>query len=302
MRIHCLTLVKNEGDVLEEVLTSALAWADAIYVFDNGSTDNSWEITNDLARKDSRIVPYVQDACAYDSGLLARIYNAFRNKAELGDWWCRLDADEVYIDEPQLFLKKIPLFFEWVVSSSFQYYFTDADWARWKEDPSLYDPGAPLSNLRYYRNDWGECRFVRHIPERPWTQAWPKLVRTRAFPIRIWLRHYQWRSPEQIKIRLSTRLKTEKGFLHEKTLWQKDHEDAFRQRIVKASACHYDRLDRRWQTDPHLMPPHENILSWSNLRNRIAKKAATATRLITGKRPDWTYAWYPPAVADNLRD
>ena len=32
-------------------------WADAIYVFDTGSVDETWEIVQDFAARDKRVVP-----------------------------------------------------------------------------------------------------------------------------------------------------------------------------------------------------------------------------------------------------
>ena len=49
MRVHGMTLVKNEADVIRQSLVAATAWADAIYVYDNGSDDDTWAIVQELA-------------------------------------------------------------------------------------------------------------------------------------------------------------------------------------------------------------------------------------------------------------
>jgi hypothetical protein len=36
MNIHCLCIVKNEADIIGEVLTEAAKWANNIFVADNG--------------------------------------------------------------------------------------------------------------------------------------------------------------------------------------------------------------------------------------------------------------------------
>lgn len=46
MRIHALCLVKNEAAILRQSLQAARAWCGAIYVFDNGSSDGTWEFFN----------------------------------------------------------------------------------------------------------------------------------------------------------------------------------------------------------------------------------------------------------------
>src|SRR5215469_2313613 len=61
VKIHGLCIVKNETDILEESLASALRWCDHIYIFDNGSTDGTWELVKNLAIEHPQIVPYKQD-------------------------------------------------------------------------------------------------------------------------------------------------------------------------------------------------------------------------------------------------
>ena len=69
MHIHGLCIVKNEADILRQSLQAARAWCDAIYVLDNGSSDGTWELVQDLARDDPAIVPWKQDGLsAKDSG------------------------------------------------------------------------------------------------------------------------------------------------------------------------------------------------------------------------------------------
>lgn len=127
MKIHGLFLVKNESDILQETIYAALDWCDYIYVLDNGSTDGTWELVKELAKQHMQIVPYKQDDVIYIMALRADIFNAFRSNAGPQDWWCRMDADEFYIDNPRIFLAKIPERFQTVYSASFNYYFTDKD-------------------------------------------------------------------------------------------------------------------------------------------------------------------------------
>ena len=57
MKFHCLLPVRDEADVIAQCLRHALTWADAIYVFDTGSVDETWEIVQDFAARDKRVVP-----------------------------------------------------------------------------------------------------------------------------------------------------------------------------------------------------------------------------------------------------
>ena len=108
MRIHGICLVKNESDILRYFFRESMRWCDRIYVFDNGSTDTTWEVVNEIAAAHPQVIPAIHDGCPFDDALRGRIFRQFRADAAPGDWWCRLDADELYIDEPRAFLERVP--------------------------------------------------------------------------------------------------------------------------------------------------------------------------------------------------
>jgi glycosyltransferase involved in cell wall biosynthesis len=282
MEIHGMCIVKNEADILEECLNSALHWCDHIYVFDNGSKDGTWELVKTLATKHPQIVPYKQDDVLFSSALRGDIFNAFRSTAGQQDWWCRLDADEFYIDDPRVFLAKIPDRFQTVWSASLNYYFTDQDAIAYRTDPAGFLRIPVQQRLRYYLNNWGELRFFRHSDDIVWTRSedyggYPAaMFSAAAYPVRIWLKHYQYRSPEQIEQRLRTRrpaMEAKTGFRHEvKANWITSvatkreaplkFEDArpefagagWEERIVPAASLDYDAFDRRYIVNENLMP------------------------------------------------
>jgi Glycosyl transferase family 2 len=297
MKIHGLCLVKNEADVLRETLTSALYWCDHIYVFDNGSDDGTWELVKELANKHERIVPYKQDDVLYTNGLRADIFGGFRLNAGTQDWWCALDGDEFYIDDPRIFLTKVPNRFRTVWSASLNYYFTDQDVVSYKRDPKRFLETPIQERLRYYLNNWGELRFFRHSDKIEWTRVqggFPLVMFTApAYPVRIWLKHYQYRSPEQIERRLRTRrpaIQKGTGFWHEfKPEWSRtvatkrdaplDFEDArpefagsrWEERVVPAASLEYDRFDRRYIVNESLMPEFPVRLRHSGLKAMVPK-------------------------------
>ena len=292
MKIHGLCLVKNEADVLRESLTSALHWCDHIYVFDNGSDDGSWELVKELAEQHRQIVPYKQDDVLYTNGLRADIFDAFRSNAGPQDWWCALDADEFYIDDPRIFLAKIPNRFQTVWSASLNYYFTDQDIILYRQDPTKFLETPVQQRFRYYCSNWGELRFFRHSHDIVWARTQggfpPAMFTAPANPVRIWVKHFQYRSPEQIERRLLTRrpaMAASTGFLHEVTPnWSTNiatkrdaplgFEDArpefagsrWEERIVSAASLDYDAFDRRYVVNESLMPEFPVRLRRSGLR------------------------------------
>ena len=317
MKIHSMLLVKNEADILEESLSSALHWSDYVYIFDNGSDDGSWELAKELAKQHPRIVPYKQDNVVFSRGLRADIFNAFRSNAGPEDWWCEMDADEFYIDDPRIFLAKIPDRFLTVYSASINYYFTDRDLISYKQDPAKFLKTPVQERLRYYVNHWGEPRFFRHSDDIVWTRGEdyggypPKvLFGGPAYPVRIWLKHYQYRSPKQIERRLLARrgaIEARNGFSHEaRSDWsgaiirlagghlETEEQDRRRpdiegvhweERIVPAESMNYDEFDRRYVVNEKLMPEFPVRPPRSRLREAIPQPIrATLGRLRRGTR------------------
>jgi glycosyltransferase involved in cell wall biosynthesis len=44
--------------VIAQCLDHLLGWIDGLYILDLGSTDNTWDIVQDYAARDKRIVPF----------------------------------------------------------------------------------------------------------------------------------------------------------------------------------------------------------------------------------------------------
>ena len=271
MRIHGMSLVRNEADVIGQSLVAAAAWADSVYVYDNGSDDGTWEIVRDLAASYPQIVPFKQDAAPYRQSLRRELFERYRG--EPGDWWGIVDSDEFYIDDPRLFLPSVPARFGEIWSASFEHYFTDVDAARYEEDPAAYADDVPVGDkIRHYINNWSEPRFFRDTERVEWDEGgWPEGLGP-AYRERIRLKHYQYRSPEQIQRRIDSRREAlERGsFLHEMLPdWRQailrpldvDFAAAdpayapttWRDRIVEASLLTEDRGD--YVVDEAALPP-----------------------------------------------
>ena len=93
-KIYSLLLVKNEADIIRASLMSAIQWSDKVIIIDNGSTDGTWEIVQELAAQDPRIVAFMQYTGGFHIGLRAKAFRAFRNELTNHDWWCvSFDAD-----------------------------------------------------------------------------------------------------------------------------------------------------------------------------------------------------------------
>jgi hypothetical protein len=254
MRIHGICLVKNEGDIMRYFLGQSARWCDSIYVFDNGSTDSTWATAQELARTMPQIIPFQQDGRPFNDALRAEVFQHFKSRAQPGDWWCRLDADEIYIDDPRAFLSRVARRHHVVWSQHLQYYLTSADLPRFRPQDELTAPVIGADNLpRYYRADASESRFFRHRPGLQWADgAWPHHLGLVA-PERIRVKHLQYRSPAQIQLRLDTRrAAAATGWQH----FQHSLEKSWREKIAAPEGFSLDRGDGEYEIDPARLPRH----------------------------------------------
>lgn len=204
MRIFCLCVAKNEGDVLEETVMDAARWADGIFISDNQSDDNTTEVIESLVRRSDRVFDAGPLTEPFSDNIRGRLFNRVRHVSRPGDWWCKLDADELYIDDPREFLAAVPAETDTVWGSFFTFYFTDEDLRRYQADPTGFLATPLRRRLHYYKNNESEIRFVKHTFPLIWYHEWPRF-RCAASPRRIRIAHYRYRSPEQIVRRLGIR-------------------------------------------------------------------------------------------------
>ncbi|HEY9698674.1 MAG TPA: glycosyltransferase family 2 protein [Trichocoleus sp.] len=256
-KIHSICVVKNEVDIIGYCLEQASQWSDYIYIYDNGSTDGTWEKV--LSIQNEKIIAWKQDDKVFQESLRGEVFNAFKHQARPGDWWCRLDSDEFYVQSPREFLANVSPYNHVVWGIAIEYYLTD------KDIHSInFETSTPeiLSLLRYYKAENSEPRFFKHRNSLVWDNgSWPKHMGV-VEQERIFYKHYKYRSPTQIKQRLDTRRQSrERGFPG----WEHAAETDWRQKIVSFEKLHYDTHKGRYITDivklpNHLDPFHKRFL------------------------------------------
>jgi len=90
MKFHALLPVRDEADIISQCLEQALTWADAICVFDTGSVDNTWEIVQDFASRDKRIMPIRKEPVYFsETRLRSYMFHVARQNMHNGDWFLR---------------------------------------------------------------------------------------------------------------------------------------------------------------------------------------------------------------------
>lgn len=220
MKIYSLLVVKDEADVVGLSVKDALRWSDKVIVIDNGSTDGTWELLQDIAATNPRLTLFMRHKGPFHIGLRAKAFRAFRHELGLGDWWCvRLDADEFFPGDVRPFLKKVPWWCRTVKKSSTDYVITHEDLA---EGLITGDFATDRGQLHYcLPQKREERRFMRHSPLLVWLDRWRYphpwgLVASKRIPAD----HYQYRSPAQMQRRHANRQKAKAdgcgSFSHEK--------------------------------------------------------------------------------------
>lgn len=196
MIIYAALCVKNEGDILKDSLTQALKWADRIFALDNGSDDDTREI---LRRFGERVVFLGSITAEFREGLKSIPFNWVNSSFTIprADWWCVMDADEVYQDDPRTFLSCVPKRFGRVCTNTVEFI--------------GLSQGAPALTAQSYSHyiplDWSETRFYRNAGSLHWrnyADNGPSGAGA-TFPKRIRTFHFPFRSDQQISKRLATR-------------------------------------------------------------------------------------------------
>ena len=232
-KLHCIVLTKNEVDVAGACLSDAVKWADYLYVYDGASTDGTWELVQSLAN--SKLIPWKRDGKVFKEGLRAEVFNEFRHLSSEGDWWLQLNVDEFYPEDPQAFFRRVSARHNLVWGISVEYYLTWRD-LECIDFADRFECRMP--KLRYYKAFWSEPRAFRYRKRLTWNpdEAWPRHLGLVA-PERIVFKHYPYRSPQQIQMRLDVRRENRaRGFEG----WRHANDTEWTAKIVSHEDCLYD--------------------------------------------------------------
>jgi glycosyltransferase involved in cell wall biosynthesis len=211
MKFVALLPVRDEVDIISQCLRHMLDWADAIYVFDTGSVDETWEIVQDFAARDNRVIAMGKEPVFFsETRLRAYMFHHARQDMRDGDWFLRVDADEFHHISPPVFVKDAMRKHETIAYH--QYYDfrllqSEVDgWNRGEE--TVKDRERPIEDRRrhYTISVYSEPRLCRYRS----TMQWPNTV---SFPFnagyvareRLQIRHYPHRDPVQLERRCRLR-------------------------------------------------------------------------------------------------
>lgn len=211
MKFVCLLPVRDEADIVGQCLRHLLNWADRIYVFDTGSVDRTWEIVQDLAANENRIVLLRKDPVYFsETRLRGWMFHQARKHLRSGDWFLRVDADEFHHVTPPEFVRTRLKSHETVVYHQYyEFRLIESEVKNWELGiETVADRKRPIEDRRrwFTMSEYSEPRLCRYRD----TMQWPPTV---SFPFnagyvaraRLPIRHYPHRDPMQLERRCRLR-------------------------------------------------------------------------------------------------
>lgn len=232
MRFHGLLIARDEGDIIGQTLAHLLTWCDVIHVFDSGSCDDTYDIVQSFAtRERGRVVPFGKARTIFSPTHRAKMFEELRHTFEHGDWIARLDADEFFHIAPPVFIRERV---RWpaarIFARHYEFVMTRGMFARLDGEHTAareFAASAQGHSQVYVpdRSMWYETRLVKFRRGMRWGKGQP-VPFDAGLPAfeRIPIRHYRWRSPEQMRARLRLRLVQAKLDVHGDH-WMRDQLD-----------------------------------------------------------------------------
>ena len=208
-------LVKNEEDVIEECINHAAMFCDYILVLDNGSSDRTYEI----CKNHPRVNYCEQIICVYSDAIRNHLLEASKDFLTDGvDWFLALSADHFFDTDPRMDVQRaIEEDSNVITYDVAQYYVTDKDHINIESSAESWQNASVEERIRYYTINYFNFpvafKFSTDIVYKNEVTEWPEMKTKHIASFKPILRHYQFRSIEQLKKRLELRkAEIQKGF------------------------------------------------------------------------------------------
>lgn len=228
MRFHGLMVVRDEADVLPQTLEHLLTWIDSLWIFDTGSTDETWQIVNDFAKRDKRVHAIARQPMIFSDNFRSYLFHTARPSFSHGDWVLRVDGDEFYHISPPDFVKTRLRPLETAVHLQWYYFrLTKQEAAAYEADPQSIDRDRqrPISERRrfYKIAPYPEPRMFQYRAAMQWPE-WASGPFNAGFVARerLPIRHYPHRDPLQLTRRFRLRASMMKLNAHAGGHWKLD--------------------------------------------------------------------------------
>lgn len=283
-RIYGVSVVQNEADIVGESLERAARFCEQIWVWDLGSADGTWDVLTSLKLPN---VSACQRREEYRSSLRGRVFEENRSSVAPDSWIYILDADEFLVGDPRPVLETAEEEGTSLVGAWQANFFpTEADLKRLQAVGEEQWARTPIANrLRHYRVEWFEWRFVRALPDLAWDTSgiYSRIRHADGRPLRaakqgMIVRHYRYRTPNQVSLRVSTRAR---GTLDRR--FRYDRTGVFERQVRPADEC------LLWpEEQAELVVPRSEILRgrFRRLAGLLLRRIQRTARRIMSRIPE----------------
>lgn len=202
---------KDEGDILAEIIESALTNVDSLFIADDGSTDNSWNIIQDFAKKRKDKIEYIRNKREnpIDKGQRQALLTEIQKRYKGENTWVQIIESDIMILDTNI---KEAINSKWASSDltvSWQTINAGRKPNTWKEVDTYPNWDKSITKIMPYGH-WMEVMLYtfRPMPKirynldtwRPWPQGFtayskePLEERNRGLDAPL-LAHYGFRGP-----------------------------------------------------------------------------------------------------------
>jgi glycosyltransferase involved in cell wall biosynthesis len=219
-RIAAHLLVKDEDDIIEECINHISRYCDYIFVLDNGSTDGTYKI----CKNHPRVNYCMQQICTFSDSLRNHLLEVSREYLRGNiDWFLALSADHFFVTDPREDIRRAAEENSNVITYDVaQYYLTNLDYTEEIKEKGDWMRKPIEERIKFYAINYFDFpvafRFTTDLLYKEEVTEWPVLKSKKVASFKPILKHYQFRSIEQLQKRLALRKqeiqKGFKGFRH----------------------------------------------------------------------------------------
>lgn len=285
--IAVLIPVKNEADIIEETLTALGQYTDNIFVLDTGSTDG----TLDICRASPHVVRCDQSVPkTFNNNVRNTLIGWAKEVLTEDDWLFFFDADEIPTESPvELAKEAAKQRADSITFKAAQFYFTHADLEAYESE----DKSLPIQQRRlWYAINWSHPKACRNLkglkcntsdfcPSQS-SRGNHLKRRLKRKPI---LKHYQFRSPEQIERRIQERISARKSGCRSFRHYQSDNWQDY---VIDESLLH--KYGGKWRDGGpslrKLIQESKKLRSGASVPAEIESEPLVSVIIPTRNRPE----------------
>jgi glycosyltransferase involved in cell wall biosynthesis len=219
--------VRNEADVLGQVLRHNAELFDVLFVTDNGSVDETRHVILSVLQEYPNIQFLGTFKPVVPEEIRFRIWSSYRHDFSRADWWVIIDGDEFIEETLRRSIRAAATEnADYMLSHHANFYYKQSERDAWERgSETVADRTRPIKDRRrWYRMHISMPRAFRNAHYIRWYPGlyFPaEIVKPASRPLLF--RHYQYRDLGQIETRVRTRLDVtvDASYFHDNPHWLK---------------------------------------------------------------------------------